>query len=172
MRDSPIRRAVKRVARWNFQLNVSVSRVIRRRRRMPYGLGGECRRCARCCEAPGIQVGRLVWYLPTLRELFLWWQKQVNGFELVGRDVASRAFVFKCTHFDWQTRSCDSYDSRPGMCRDYPRNLLDQPLPELLPGCGYRAVAPNADRLLGALRRLPLAPEQEARLKKGLFLEK
>ena len=172
MRDGPIRRAVKRVALWEFYLSIALERGLRRwRGDRPYRLGGDCRRCARCCEAPAIQVGRLVWHLPVLRRAFLWWQKQVNGFEMTGRDVAGRSFVFKCAHFDWQTRSCDSYDSRPGICRDYPRNLLYQPHPELLPGCGYRPVASNAAALRVILDRQPLTPEQRAKLDRGLHLD-
>jgi hypothetical protein len=133
-------------------------------------LGGECRRCARCCEAPAIQVGFLTWYLPTARRLFLWWQKVVNGFELTEIDRRARVFVFNCTHFDWKTRSCDSYASRPGMCRDYPRALLYQPGPELLPGCGYRAVARNAGRLLQILEERQLSAEQKERLERDLHL--
>lgn len=172
MRDGPLRRAVKRVALWNFTVNVFATRAIRRwRGERPFLLGGECRRCARCCEAPAIRAGRLVWYLRALRRLFLWWQREVNGFELVRRDARQRTFVFRCSHFDWATRSCDSYDSRPGMCRDYPRALLHQPQPELLPGCGYRPVAPNARKLLRVLEAQPLSPEQRTKLVKGLYLE-
>lgn len=173
MKDGPVRRAVKRVALWNFVLSLSVHRALDRRRgRIPHDLGGQCRRCARCCEAPGIQVAWAVWYLPTLRRLFLWWQERVNGFVLVDRDVAGRVFIFRCTHFDWETRSCDSYDSRPGMCRDYPRVLLRQADPQFLPGCGYRPVARNADRLVRSLERASVTREQMARLKKDLRLER
>lgn len=172
MRDGPLRRALKRVALWNFQINVTLQRAWRRRHgREPYLLGGDCRRCARCCEAPGIQVSRLMWYLPSLRVAFLWWQRAVNGFELVGRQAAQRVLVFRCSHFDWGTRSCDSYDSRPGMCRDYPRALLAQANPELLPGCGYRPVAANAEALEATLARQTLTEQQREKLRKGLFLE-
>lgn len=172
MRDGRVRRALKRVALWNFSVNVAVQRRVRRLRgHQLFRLGGDCRRCARCCEAPGIQVGRLVWYLPTLRRLFLWWQCRVNGFELTGRHTSQRVFVFRCTHFDWATRSCDSYDSRPGICRDYPRALLEQPSPELLPGCGYRPVAARAQALLAALSHQPLREEQREKLRRGLFLD-
>jgi Fe-S-cluster containining protein len=114
----------------------------------------------------------VAWHVPTLRRIFLWWQRQVNGFELVQRDVGSRTVVFRCTHFDWTSRSCDSYASRPGICRDYPRALLWQPTPEMLPGCGYRPVSPRADQLRTALERHPLSEEQKARLRKGLFLDR
>jgi Fe-S-cluster containining protein len=172
MRDGPLRRALKRLALWNFQLNLLLSRRLRLLRgQRPFVLAGDCRRCARCCEAPAIQVSRPVFYLATLRQAFLLWQSRVNGFELV-EARARRTFVFRCRHFDWATRSCDSYDSRPGICRDYPRALLEQPSPEFFSSCGYRAIAPNADALLGILERTPLTPEQRARLKKGLYLEK
>jgi uncharacterized protein len=108
--------------------------------------------------------------MPHLRRAFLAWQRRVNGFELVSRDAARRTFVFDCTHFDRKTRSCDSYASRPGMCRDYPRLLLWQPNPELLPGCGYRPVAPNAAALRESLARVSLTPEQRAKLEEGLHL--
>src|SRR5690606_19861784 len=104
-------------------------------------------------EAPGIQVGKLLWYMPTLRRIFLAWQKRVNGFELIDRDVRHRVFVFRCTHFDPETRRCDSYDSRPGMCRDYPRALLFTANPEFLPGCGYKAVACGAEKFIEALQK-------------------
>ena len=172
MKDGAVRRAVKRAALWNFQLGLSLHRALERRRgRIPYDLGGECRRCAHCCEAPGIQVGWAIWYLPLLRRLFLAWQEHVNGFVLAERDRAGRVFIFKCTHFEWATRSCDSYESRPGMCRDYPRILLHQANPDFLTGCGYRPVAPNAERLVRSLQRASVTPEQMARLKKDLHLE-
>jgi hypothetical protein len=116
-------------------------------------------------------VGRLAWHLPTARRAFLWWQESVNGFVLVDRLPALRAFVFRCTHFQAETRSCDSYDSRPGICRDYPRGLLDQPRPEMLPGCGYRPVLRGAARMLRVLESQPLTPEQRARLARELHLE-
>ena len=173
MKDGSLRRVVKRVALWNFVLGLSLHRALDRRRgRIPHELGGECRRCARCCEAPGIQVGWAIWYLPLLRLLFLAWQEHVNGFVLTSRERRGRVFVFNCTHFDWTTRSCDSYHSRPGMCRDYPRILLAQANPDFLPGCGYRPVAPNAERLVRSLERAAVTPEQMARLKKDLHLER
>ena len=168
MKDGPLRRAVKALLRWPWELEL---RLRRARRRPLHVLAGECRLCARCCEDPSIQVGRLVWYLPRLRRAFVWWQRQVNGFELTGRLVEQRALVFRCTHFDPVTRRCDSYESRPGMCRDYPRLLLDQPAPAFLPGCGYRAVARNAEGLRRALENSGLPEEKLARLRRDLKLE-
>jgi hypothetical protein len=172
LQDGSFRRVVKRVARFQFELELRAVRAFRNRRGgSPYALGGDCRRCARCCEAPSIRVGRLTWYLPTLRRTFLWWQEKMNGFVLVERARAARVFVFRCTHFDLETRSCDSYDSRPGICRDYPRGLLDQPHPEMLPGCGYRPVLRGAGRLLRVLDEQPLTSDQRTKLAKGLYLE-
>jgi hypothetical protein len=56
------------------------------------------------------------------------------------------------------------------MCRDYPRALLAQAHPELLPGCGYRPVARGADRMLRVLQDQPLTDEQRARLGRDLRL--
>ena len=95
----------------------------------------------------------------------------MNGFHLTGPYRPSRVFVFRRTHFDSASRSCDSYDSRPGMCRDYPRLLLWQSSPEQLPGCGHRAFAPNAWALADSLARLDLTESQRERLRVGLRLE-
>lgn len=172
MRDGPLRRAVKRVARGAFAFDLAVERGLRRvRGDRPYVLGGDCRRCARCCEAPAIQVGPLFWHAPVLRPLFLWWQEAVNGFVLTEARPGTRTFVFRCTHFDPASRACDSYPSRPGMCRDYPRLQLWQASPEFLSGCGYRAVAPGAARLRVLLDGQRLTEEQRARLHRGLHLE-
>lgn len=169
MRDGAGRRALKRIALANYTLGLLLSRAVRRLRgERPWRLGGDCRRCAACCEAPAIQVGPLVWFVPTLRRLFLCWQQRVNGFRPTGQLVLQRVFVFDCTHFDRASRSCDSYDSRPGMCRDYPRLLLWQAQPEFLSGCGYRAVPPNAVRLSKALDGTALTPEQRAQLEQEL----
>ncbi len=169
MTDGAVRRALKRLAVWHFELNVRATR--RLRGPAPYVLGGECRRCAGCCEAPAIQAGRALWSLALLRRPFLWWQEKVNGFVLVERDAPDRLFVFRCTHFDAARRSCDSYLSRPGMCRDYPRALLDQPDPQMLAGCGYRPVLRGSARLLRVLEAQPLTAEQRERLRSGLRLE-
>jgi hypothetical protein len=163
---------VKRVALWHFQVNLRLHRFLRRARgERPWRLGGGCERCARCCEAPAVAVGPLTWSFRPARRAFLWWQRQVNGFELVRADAEDQAFVFRCTHFDPGTRACDSYGSRPGMCRDYPRHLLWAANPELLPGCGYRARPPNADALGRTIYGLELTDEQRARLRSGLRLD-
>lgn len=171
MTDGVVRRSVKAVARALFYVNLSTDRRWRRLRgERAHGLGGACQRCALCCEAPTIRATALVWNVRTLRRAFLWWQERVNGFHLVDATAGRRTFVFRCTHFDAATRSCDSYGSRPGVCRDYPRVLLYQAAPELLPGCGYRAVPPNAAGLRLALEAQGLPPGQLARLKRDLKL--
>jgi uncharacterized protein len=172
MRDGLVRRGLKRAALLHFHVNLGVHRLLRRARgERPYRLGGDCRRCARCCEAPALQALPLVFHVPPLRRLWLSWQERVNGFVLVRTEPAARTFVFRCTHFDAEKRSCDSYDSRPGACRDYPRLLLWQASPEFLPGCGYRAVLANAASLSARLAEQSLTPEQRAKLRRGLRLE-
>jgi hypothetical protein len=172
MRDGPLLRVVKGLALLRFRIDLALHRAIRGARgERPWALGGTCQRCAACCEAPAIAVGGVTWSVPLARRAFLWWQRRVNGFELVRADEDDWSFAFRCTHFDRATRSCDSYDSRPGMCRDYPRLLLWQANPELLPGCGYRAAPPNAAGLRVALDRLDLRPEQREKLRKGLRLD-
>lgn len=171
MRDGLLLHAVKRAALWSYRANLAADRARRRARgERPWTLGGRCRRSGACCEAPAIAVGRVTWSMPAVRRLFLAWQSRVNGFDLVATDARAHVFVFRCSHFDAATRSCDSYESRPGMCRDYPRLLLWQPNPEMLPRCGYRAIAPNAAGLRASLERLDLTPEQREKLRQRLRL--
>jgi hypothetical protein len=171
MRDGPLRRGLKAAARWHWELELRLHRAWRRwRGERPWLLAGECGRCASCCEEPAIAVGRATWYLASLRAAFLAWQRHVNGFELVRAERAGRVFVFRCTHFDPLSRTCDSYDSRPGMCRDYPRLVLWQADPRFLPRCAYRAVSPQAAGLRLALDAVRLTPEQRERLRAGLHL--
>jgi Fe-S-cluster containining protein len=171
MRDGPVRRGVKRAALWTFLANRACDRALRRWRGVrPYRLAGRCHRSGQCCERPALRANLPVWYLRSLRLLFLAWQRHVNGFELVETERRGRLFVFRCTHFDRATRLCDSHGSRPGMCRDYPRELLYGVAPELFPGCGYRVVDPRAEALRAALAPLELTPEQRAKLEEGLRL--
>ncbi len=171
MRDGPLRFALKRFALWIGAADLAILRAALRLRGEPrYRLAGACGGCARCCEAPSIRVGRITWYLRSARALFLAWQKHVNGFELVERLRPERVFVFRCTHFDPTTRRCDSYASRPLLCRDYPRVLLHQPWPDLFDECGYRPEAKDGAALREALARSGLDPARVAEIRRRLFL--
>lgn len=161
-----------RALKWLVRAAWSLEYALRRRAsRGPWSLAGECQRCAKCCESPSIVVGRITRGLPALRRLFLAWQRRVNGFVLERVDADSGTFTFRCSHFDWASRACDSYGSRPFMCRDYPRSLLGQPWPELLDGCGYRAHFSDGGGLAAAIDNTSLSPEARAELKRRLRLE-
>ncbi len=56
MRDGPFLRSVKRIS-----LGVYYARLWLHRAQadVRYDLAGECVRCAKCCEEPGIRVGKL-----------------------------------------------------------------------------------------------------------------
>jgi hypothetical protein len=170
-RDGPVLGAVKAVVRAFWELEYGVRRWLRRARgKERYRLGGACEGCAKCCEAPSVAVGFFTWYFPTIRSLFLSWQRVVNGFELVRAEREDRVFVFACSHFDRKTRRCDSYETRPFMCRDYPRLLLEQPWPELFDGCGYRAIDTEGGRLSGAIDAADLPEEKKKELKRRLHV--
>lgn len=172
MRDGPIRRRVKRTALGLYMLELGLRRLLQRARgQSHYRLTGTCNGCGRCCERPGVRVDRLTFHWASLRWLVLTWHRVVNGFEYVGEDRQLRAFFFRCTHYDPATRLCDSYDSRPGMCRDYPLNLLDSAAPELFPECSYRVVHRNAARLRQALEQSGLPPEKLQEVARKLHLE-
>ena len=167
MRDGPLRRLVKALVRGMWTAEMALRRGLAKPR---WEVAGSCQGCGACCEMPSISVGRALWYLPLSRRVFLWWQRVVNGFELVEADRESRTFSFRCSHFDWETRRCDAYDSRPFMCRDYPRALLGQPWPVLFDECTYRLRDRDGDGLAQAIDALDLDPDAGARLKARLRL--
>jgi Fe-S-cluster containining protein len=171
MRDGPIRTTFKLVALLRFAVDLGVTRLIRRLRgESVFVLRGACQYCGGCCETPMIQTGRLFFYLPTCRWLFLTWQRLVNQLELLNADRATSTFTFRCGHWDTETRRCDSYATRPGMCRDYPRLLLDSVNPKLLDSCGYRAVDRRAQRLRRIFAENGLSAQQQAELEQRLHL--
>ena len=167
MRDGPLRRAIKGAVRLLWSLELGLRRRISPPR---WALEGTCEGCGACCVHPTIAVGTVTWRFPTARRLFVLWQRHVNGFELVERQRAGRLLVFACTHYDPQTRQCDSYDSRPALCRDYPRALLGQPWPVLFDECTYRLRDRDGGGLAQAIDALDLDPDAGARLKARLRL--
>ena len=171
MRDGALRYGVKRVARAIYEFDLSLTRRWRRLRgRERWRLGGSCEGCAKCCEAPSIRVPRWVAAWASVRAAFVWWQRVVNGFTLVRIERLPPVFVFECAHFDPVTRRCDSYASRPGMCRDYPRLLLDENWPEFFPECGYRALSSAAPNLLEVLEQHDMSEASRAELERKLHL--
>ena len=171
MRDALPLRLLKALVRGMWTVEYALRRGARRLARRPvYRLAGACEGCARCCEKPMIRAGVVTWHFPLARRAFLAWQRRVNGFTLIEADDETRTFGFRCEHFDWSTRRCDSYGSRPFLCRDYPRGLLDQPWPELFPTCGFRPIAPNAEAMRAALEATALSPEARAELERKLYL--
>ncbi len=169
MRDDLLRRSIKWWARLAASLEL---RLVRKFAPPPrYRLFGTCNGCGRCCEAPTLQAGRFTWRLKSLRALALWWQRVVNGFELVSSDPRFRTMTFRCTHYDPVTKHCDSYGSRPLICRDYPVNLTHEANPVLFDECSHRIVDVNAEGLRDALSRTSLTPEQLEQLERKLNLK-
>lgn len=172
MRDGPGRRLLKGIARTLYLGDLRVKRAVLGMSDPPrYRLEGTCQGCGKCCESPSIQVNAVIWYFRPFRSVFVWWQFLVNGFILKDTEREGRALIFSCTHFDPETRQCDSYDSRPGMCRDYPRGLIDQPWPEFFEECTIRPISIEGDTLRLVLENAELTDEQRETLKKKLFLE-
>jgi hypothetical protein len=120
---------------------------------------------------PTIYASPIIWHLHIARWLFLWWQRRVNGFDLLREEASSHDLIFRCTHYDPASLRCDSYASRPSMCRDYPRVLLDQPWPELFETCGYRVRARRPERLRAGIEATSLSPEAKAELRRKLRLD-
>jgi len=171
MRDGWLRRALKRVALWRYNLDMGITRTWLRWRGEPqYELRGDCVVCGECCEAPTVVVWRPLLYLRSTRALILAWHRYVNGFEKVGMDRRHGMIVFRCTHYDPRSKLCDSYDSRPGMCRDYPRNLLYEAQPTFLPGCSHCAVHKRAGEIRAELDLLDLPPEKREAVARSFYV--
>lgn len=115
-------------------------------------------------------IPAVLFHLRSWRWVLVRWHRHVNGFLLLRVDRRARGLVFRCTHLDPTTRRCDSYASRPLMCREYPRAVLDQAAPELFPTCGHRTVAVNAVGLGAAIAARSLPPERLAALRRRLGL--
>lgn len=172
MRDGALRRQIKRPVRWLYLLAARWRRRrLERRGDLRFRLTGTCSACGACCERPSLHLGWLDWYLPFRRRLIVAWQRTVNGFELLSERPRTRTLELRCTHFDPTTRRCDSYGSRPGMCRDYPRIHEEGVSAELLPGCSHRLVLRRSADMLEALRRQGLSPPQMKRLREELHIE-
>jgi uncharacterized protein len=172
MRDGRRLAMVKALVRWAWTGELWLRRVIARRgRRGFWRLLGDCNACGACCVEPTIRASDLVWHLPFVRRWFLAWQSRVNGFELVRSEAETHELVFRCTHYDPASKRCDSYATRPSMCRDYPTVLLGQGWPELFEGCSYRIVARRPAGLAAGIDRTALSPEAKAELRRKLRLE-
>lgn len=172
MRDGAVRAAIKAIARLRYRIDLEITRRLAARREPPrYRLEGACNGCGRCCERPTIRVSVWTFRFPIWRRLVLAWHRWVNGFVWIGEDVSTRTIAFRCTHYDPVSKACDSYATRPGMCRDYPRPLLDAAFPEFFPECGYKAVDVHAPKLKAALDAADIDPERRAALYRKLKLD-
>jgi Fe-S-cluster containining protein len=154
-----------------YRVDVALTRWLNNRRGSTlYELRGACVSCGACCVTPMLAVSRVVYHSTLIRHSYLWWQETVNGFVFLRAEHEGHVFVFRCKHFDRATRLCDCYRTRPGICRDYPNNLLDSPNPEFLEGCGYYPHYCNADAFKEALDEHDLAPEKRAEIERKLHL--
>ena len=171
MRDGPVRQTVKLIARTCNRIDLRVTRKLRPSTgRLRYRLAGTCNGCGQCCESPMIKPIRVVAALQFATVVFLWWQRVVNGFAWVRTDHKKGIFVFNCTHYDPETKLCDSYQSRPGMCRDYPQVLFDAPIPRFLPDCSYYAVDRRAAGFKALLEGHQIPSEKREKLYRDLNL--
>lgn len=159
------------MARLRYAADLKLTRLLKARRgRGLYSLAGSCLCCGKCCETPMIRIFPLFFYLKSLRWAIITWQRHINGFQFLRASRREKCLVFRCTHWDSATKLCDAYRSRPGMCRDYPQNQLDFPVPVFFESCGFRAVLRNAEKLEASLASLDLPPETLQKLKQDLQL--
>lgn len=163
--------ALRTLFAYCYRIDTSVTRWLQDRRgSVLYEVRGDCRRCGGCCDTPMLAVSRLIYHSNRIRRAFLWWQEKVNGFVFLREEHEGHVFVFRCSHFDPATRLCACYRTRPGVCRDYPKNLLDSPSPEFLDTCGYYPHYRNADAFKEALDDSGLDPAKRAEIERKLHL--
>jgi uncharacterized protein len=162
----------KRIIRLLWSVELWLRRELRLGKRWRYWkLEGECDACGSCCVEPSIHVGPVTWHLPFARWLFVAWQSRVNGLEYIGEDEHTHDLLFRCTHYEPTSKRCDSYTSRPSMCRDYPKALLDQAWPELFPECSHRVRPRKAEQLRQGIEATSLSPEAKAELRRKLRID-
>ena len=165
-------RGVKRLALIRYRIDLTITRRIRAFTDRPaFELGGACNCCGKCCETPTIPIHPALFYFKSVRWLTVKWQNAVNGFEFLDENRYMKHLVFRCRHWDPHTKRCHVYRTRPGMCRDYPRNLLDDPAPEFLDGCGYYTVLKNAQKMRDALINSGLPDDKIKELSQKLHLD-
>jgi len=121
VKDDLARRSIKFLARLRYLTDLKITRFILRLKGQPrYRLKGQCNRCGACCETPMIQMYWPLFQLRSARWLMRLWHGKINGFVWIGDDKKSHSLIFRCEHWDPETKQCDSYGSRPGMCRTIP----------------------------------------------------
>ena len=164
MRDGLILRCFKKIVLMRFHIDLAVTRYLLKRAGEPrYRLSGECNQCGACCESPAIEVHRWVFWFRSLSWLVKSWHWYINGFNLMEKDRSNRLFIFECTHYDPETKRCDSYCSRPGMCRDYPLPLLFSTNPDFFDRCSHYPVRKSAESFRQSINDLdiPEAKKQD-----------
>ena len=102
-----------------------------------YKRDGKCNGCGNCCVDVGIQVGSYLINNRYLLKIFLFSQEYFNGFVLKSIHKEENIILFKCLHFNNETRKCMNYNYRSLMCQKYPPINTFIKKPEFLEGCGY-----------------------------------
>jgi Fe-S-cluster containining protein len=172
MQDTFIKKIIKSIARTRYQIDLGITRKIKAMRgEQLYELAGSCNSCGKCCVTPTIKVFLPFFYLKTARWIIIHWHKTINGFEFIGENRKEKYFIFSCTHWQPDTKLCDAYASRPGLCIVYPRNLVDSTNPVFMEGCGFYAIRKNAGTMEKALDKLELSEEKLDELKRKLHLK-
>lgn len=172
MRDNFAQKLIKNSFRTYYLFSLWLNRKRLKRKGLPkYTLIGNCESCGKCCENPAIKIGFLLNNIKFFKYLYNLWQKKINGFIFQKHNQETKVFYFICNHWDSNSKKCDSYDSRPGMCRDYPRNLLYSSIPDFFKECGYKPLDKNAKKFNLALDKISIDEEKKKKIKEKLFLE-
>lgn len=171
MTDGIVKKLIKRIVWWRYATDLWITReILKFRGEERYYLKGQCNRCGRCCETPSIQMTEIGYHIEFFRKWVILWHKHINGFRLINQHKHEATLTFSCSHFNSETRECDSYSSRPGMCRDYPLNQIYSVNPRFFPECGFYAVDKRADSFRSALEKTGLPQQKLEELFRRLHL--
>jgi uncharacterized protein len=172
VKDGFIRCTVKRFAWVRYAVDLWITRkVMVLKGEEKFELRGHCNRCGRCCEYPTIQMSDITFHMKRFKTCIIWWQQTVNGFVLDKENKLDATLTFTCTHYCDDTGQCDSYASRPGMCRDYPVGQIYSVNPTFFEECGFYAVDKRAASFRKALEKTELPPDKREDLYKRLHLK-
>lgn len=169
---SRVKRLIKQITWWRYATDLRFTRAVMKfRGEERYELRGSCNGCGRCCEFPSIQMTEIAFHIDFIRKMVIFWQERFNGFSLVRQQKSHATLFFTCSHFDPETRQCNAYDTRPGMCRDYPKNQIYSVNPTFFPECGFYAVDKRAESFRSALEKTGMPQEKLDELLEKLHLK-
>ncbi|WP_419779330.1 YkgJ family cysteine cluster protein [Maridesulfovibrio sp.] len=107
-----------------------------KRKRKAVVIRGSCNLCGSCCQSICLQVeGKWIKKLKHFRKAACE-DESLTRFEICGK-TEEGYLKFACTCLN-QNGTCNDYENRPQLCRNFPSPSIFLQLGELPEGCGFR----------------------------------